>query len=118
MQLIQWASNNMVITLLGVGVVIALLMLFFYLDYRRACRKQTALRNLQPRLFDCPDCKEPVSRAAFNCPHCGRPIREAAAQTRQQSVAGGVFLGLILFFIVLPIVIWLTCFGGLFTFSR
>ena len=53
------------------------------------------------RLSSCPDCGHEVSKSAPACPNCGRPGRGA----KKSSVAAGVFGGLFLFFIVMPIVL-------------
>ena len=54
------------------------------------------------QITKCPTCQGKVSSAAPTCPHCGHPF-----QPPQKSVARGVFWGLFLFFIVLPIAVFL-----------
>jgi membrane protein YdbS with pleckstrin-like domain len=39
-------------------------------------------------LFDCPECKQPVSTEAHTCPHCGFPIAEKLAQMPATDAAG------------------------------
>ena len=39
-------------------------------------------------LFDCPECKQPVSTEAHTCPHCGFPIAEKLAQVPAPETAG------------------------------
>jgi len=39
-------------------------------------------------LFDCPECRQPVSSEAHTCPHCGFPIAEKFAQQPTTDAAG------------------------------
>jgi membrane protein YdbS with pleckstrin-like domain len=38
-------------------------------------------------LFNCPECKQPVSTEAHTCPHCGFPIAEKYAQQQPADAA-------------------------------
>ncbi len=63
------------------------------------------------KVVKCPACSGVVSTTAESCPHCGHPFKP-----QEKSTTSGVFWGLFLFFIALPIVV-ITCaiifFGGI-----
>lgn len=67
-------------------------------------------------LSNCPDCGHQVSDSAAACPKCGRPGSRGGPPTstvivKKGSSAGGVFGGLFLFFVGVPVMLLGSCVG-------